>query len=152
MSGEESNRRRSRERSPFEERSRLDSGTAPVVSNSGDRRTTILGLKVNNLTMVDAISEIVSRLKTGPPCMVTFVNANCVNIAVDNPDYQRVLHRADFVFADGAGMKLASRCLGEPLCDNVNGTDLFPRLCEKSAGGRVLPRKSVCGSRKTILQ
>jgi len=138
MSGDDSRRKRSyRERTRFQEERRRE--TAPVVSASGDRRTIILGLTLNNLTMVNAIDEIVARLKTGPPCMVTFVNANCVNIAFENPDYQRVLNRADYVFADGAGMKLASRCLGEPLCDNVNGTDLFPRLCEKleSTGGRV---------------
>ena len=63
-----------------------------------------------------------------------FVNADCANIAYRNPDYRRYLDRAELVLADGIGMKLAGKLLGSEIRQNVNGTDLFPRLCESLSG------------------
>lgn len=81
--------------------------------------------------MGEAIDCIMSRLDIGSPTFVAFANANCVNIAYTDAEYRRNLHNADYVFADGIGMRLAGRWLGQPLRDNVNGTDLFPLLCER---------------------
>jgi N-acetylglucosaminyldiphosphoundecaprenol N-acetyl-beta-D-mannosaminyltransferase len=64
---------------------------------------------------------------------VFFVNAHCVNVAARDPGYARLLKSAPFLFADGAGMALAARLNGVPLANNVNGTDLFPRLCDAAA-------------------
>ncbi|MCX7635863.1 MAG: glycosyltransferase family 39 protein, partial [Syntrophales bacterium] len=39
------------------------------------------------------------------------------------------LQSCDWLLCDGFGMRLAGLALGQPLRDNVNGTDLFPALC-----------------------
>jgi N-acetylglucosaminyldiphosphoundecaprenol N-acetyl-beta-D-mannosaminyltransferase len=45
----------------------------------------------------------------------------------------------DWVFADGIGLKLAGIILNSKVSENVNGTDLFPKLCEDLAkNGRSL--------------
>jgi N-acetylglucosaminyldiphosphoundecaprenol N-acetyl-beta-D-mannosaminyltransferase len=69
----------------------------------------------------------------GAPTQVAFVNADCVNIAFRNAAYANTLRHCELVFADGVGMKIAGRVLGRSLCDNVNGTDMFPQLAAEMA-------------------
>lgn len=73
---------------------------------------------------------VISRLADTKPTFVAFVNAHCMNIVFEDPDYLDALRRADNVFPDGMGMSLAGRWLGQPFLANVNGTDMFPLLCE----------------------
>jgi exopolysaccharide biosynthesis WecB/TagA/CpsF family protein len=56
-----------------------------------------------------------------------------LNIASHDEDYSAVLQQADRILADGIGLKIGSRLLNQALKANVNGTDLFPRLCERAA-------------------
>jgi N-acetylglucosaminyldiphosphoundecaprenol N-acetyl-beta-D-mannosaminyltransferase len=64
---------------------------------------------------------------------------DCVNIAQRNAEYAACLRECDWVLADGIGLKLGCNLLGTPINQNVNGTDLLPRLCERMAvrGGGV---------------
>jgi N-acetylglucosaminyldiphosphoundecaprenol N-acetyl-beta-D-mannosaminyltransferase len=94
----------------------------------------ILGISIRNMTMSDALEWIVERAAGDAPGQVCFVNADCANIAYRNQEYASVLDRAALVLADGIGMKLAGKLLGREIRQNVNGTDLFPRLCESLSG------------------
>jgi N-acetylglucosaminyldiphosphoundecaprenol N-acetyl-beta-D-mannosaminyltransferase len=58
------------------------------------------------------------------------VNADCVNISCRNREYRRAVQQSDLVFADGIGVRVAGKVLGQPVRDNVNGTDLFPLLAK----------------------
>ena len=98
------------------------------------RFITLLGVPIHNLTMSEAVGAIVKRLEDADPFHVCFVNADCINIACRDPDYLRVLRRADLTLADGIGLKLAGKLLGRDIRQNVNGTDFFPRLCEALSG------------------
>jgi N-acetylglucosaminyldiphosphoundecaprenol N-acetyl-beta-D-mannosaminyltransferase len=96
---------------------------------------TLLGIPVNNVTMTEAIDWMVERMSGElPPAQVAFVNADCANIAYKNEEYRTVLESSDFVLADGIGMKLAGKLLRQEIKQNVNGTDLFPRLCAALEG------------------
>ncbi len=97
-------------------------------------RICILGIRFDNLTMSEAVQAIVDRLDHPLPSQACFVNADCVNIAHRNPQYLDVLHKASLTLADGIGLKLAGLVHGIPVRDNVNGTDLFPRLCAELPG------------------
>jgi exopolysaccharide biosynthesis WecB/TagA/CpsF family protein len=92
-------------------------------------RIELLGTPVDNATMPEAVGAIKDRLNGSEPTQVCFVNADCINVTYRNAEYRQVLADADFVFADGIGMKIAGKVLGKSVRDNVNGTDLFPRLC-----------------------
>lgn len=92
---------------------------------------------VDNLLLDQAVARIVSWCDEPGPRQVCFVNAHCVNEACRIPAYREVLRSADLVLADGSGLKLAGRLLDRPIRDNVNGTDLFPRLIDRLAGRRV---------------
>jgi len=90
----------------------------------------LLGISINNLTMDEAVEELMAKARGAAPSQVCFVNADCANLAWSNPGYRRVLSSASVVLADGIGMKLAGRLLNQNIRQNVNGTDLFPRLCK----------------------
>jgi N-acetylglucosaminyldiphosphoundecaprenol N-acetyl-beta-D-mannosaminyltransferase len=97
---------------------------------SAPDRVTLLGIPLTNLTMAEAVETIVARLDGKDPTQICFVNADCANIAYRDQPYRNVLQRADLCLADGIGIKLAGKILAEEIRQNVNGTDLFPRLCQ----------------------
>lgn len=96
-------------------------------------RFILLGVPIVNTTMKDAIDWIVGCCRSGIRCRAAFVNPDCLNIAYRHAEYRSVLNDASQVWPDGIGIKLGCRILGIALRENVNGTDLFPRLCERVA-------------------
>jgi N-acetylglucosaminyldiphosphoundecaprenol N-acetyl-beta-D-mannosaminyltransferase len=98
------------------------------------RRICLMGIPLDNLTLAEAVCEIVQAMESDRPRRVCFVNADCVNLALHDAQYRETLRTADLTFADGIGMRLAGILLGRQVRDNVNGTDLFPRLCEALDG------------------
>lgn len=100
---------------------------------SGVRRrmktTRLFDIPLRNITLDQAVRTIRECLRLQEPSAVYFVNAHCVNVAQDDREYFKILQSGAHVFADGVGMRIAARLAGRPLVDNVNGTDLFPRLC-----------------------
>jgi exopolysaccharide biosynthesis WecB/TagA/CpsF family protein len=93
----------------------------------------VLGLRLHNTSMAEAVAWLVRRARDRQPTLAAFANPDCINIAQVNFGYRRVLQRADRVFADGSGVRIAARILGQKMADNVNGTDLFPELCRSAA-------------------
>lgn len=93
----------------------------------------ILGVRFSNTTLDAALDHIMQRAQTHQKSLFSFVNADCLNIAYRHWKYRQALAQADQVFADGSGIRIACRLLKEKLLGNVNGTDLFPKLCERLA-------------------
>lgn len=93
----------------------------------------LFGVRIYNTGMEQAVAYATNRAKTGEPANLAFVNADCLNKAWSDGEYRQVLNRFDRVYADGSGIRLACRLKGWPVPDNVNGTDLFPRLCLAAA-------------------
>lgn len=90
----------------------------------------IFGIRIDNLTMKEAVEWTLKRSKETK--IAFFVNVNSVNIATNNADFKKALTKADHIFADGSGVRIAARHAGFNLKDNVNGTDLLPHLCRQS--------------------
>ncbi len=91
----------------------------------------ILGIRIDNYTMNEAIDTIINWLHEPSGRQICFVNADCANIAYKNSHYLKVLNYSNLCFADGVGLKLAGKLLGQDIAQNVNGTDMFPLLCKK---------------------
>jgi len=106
----------------------------PEEGQPGSARLSIMGHRVDNVTMADTVRRILSWLETDVPRQVAFLNADCVNQAAGRPSYRAVLGAADLVLADGIGMRVAGLLLGQRVQENVNGTDLFPQLCAALEG------------------
>ncbi|MDP6444979.1 MAG: WecB/TagA/CpsF family glycosyltransferase [Pirellulaceae bacterium] len=101
---------------------------------STEHRVRILGIPIDNVDMDGGLDWIDDQIRaTDSAKQVCFVNADCANVAAGDAAYREVLQNADAVFADGIGMKMAGRWLRTGIRQNVNGTDLFPRLCARMA-------------------
>lgn len=97
----------------------------------------ILDVRIVNTTMDEAVDWILEKARGTEAAPVAFVNPDCLNIAYRDRAYHEVLGKAARVLPDGIGIHLACRLLGTSLRANVNGTDLFPKLCEKAVAAGV---------------
>jgi N-acetylglucosaminyldiphosphoundecaprenol N-acetyl-beta-D-mannosaminyltransferase len=97
-------------------------------------RLSLLDVEIRNMSMTDTLAHL-ARAARGPGLtQVAFVNPDCLNISRNDAAYRSLLQRLPTVLADGIGIHLAVKWfLGSRLRDNVNGTDLFPRLCRVAA-------------------
>lgn len=111
----------------------------PASHEANATRICVGDVSFDNLTMTQAVARISHMLDGTTAQQVSFVNAACINIAAHDRGYRRLLARNALVLPDGIGLKIAADLLGAPLRQNVNGTDLFPRLCEmfEKRGARV---------------
>ena len=93
-------------------------------------RPYIFGVPCDNVTMTQALDRLdeLIRRRSG---FAAFINAHCLNIACKDPEYVDILNRADAVWPDGSGIRMAGRIRRFPVPENVNGTDMFPLICAK---------------------
>lgn len=89
----------------------------------------ILGLPLDNLSLGEAVEEILRPAEQTR--QVSFVNVDCVNLSHRDPEYRDILRTSDLRLADGIGLRIAGRLLNSEIRQNVNGTDLFPVLCDR---------------------
>lgn len=102
----------------------------PETREISEGRLRVGDVSFDNVSMAQALERIGAMLQASSAQQVSFVNPACVNIAARDRGYRRILARAALVLPDGIGIKIAADLLGVGLKQNVNGTDLFPRLCE----------------------
>ena len=96
----------------------------------------LFGVRITNSTMQTAINNIIKSLDSTnesdqKTSTFAFVNADCANHYYSNTKYKNILNSFDNVFPDGIGVKIAARYQGLLLKENVNGTDMFPLLCDQ---------------------
>jgi N-acetylglucosaminyldiphosphoundecaprenol N-acetyl-beta-D-mannosaminyltransferase len=95
------------------------------VRNEG--RADVLGVGVDEI-MVEELHEEVARLVRRRGGIVLNVNAHCLNILYRDERLRGFFARADVVFCDGAGVRLAARLLGGRLPERITYADWLPRL------------------------
>lgn len=66
-----------------------------------------------------------------------FLNAHGVNMAKDNADFRRAILASDFLLRDGIGLAMAFRYLGLSETENLNGTDLIPKVLERHKARKI---------------
>ena len=93
----------------------------------------LLGLTLRNTEMDEALDWVFQRARGDRPATMSFVNADCLNLAFIHADYREILQQSDRVLPDGIGIHVACRMKKLRLRANLNGTDMFPRLCQRAA-------------------
>jgi len=93
----------------------------------------LLGLKVNRLTMDEALAAIIGFVEERTPCHVVTADASMVVLAGEDADLKRIVRNADLVTPDGAGILWASKLLGVRISNKVSGVDLVEKLCMESS-------------------
>jgi len=93
----------------------------------------VLGIPVDAVTMKEAV-EIVGRfIEEGGTHAIYTPNAEIIMQAQRDPELKEILKQADMLTADGAGVVLASRMLGNELPEKVSGIDLVQEVFRKYA-------------------
>lgn len=107
------------------------------MANLADfQRIDLLGVPLLRITTAEFIDSVVgeaSGTSTAPPLLLTYINAWCAVLAQRNPEYMRLLHKADGVYADGQAIVSASGWLGNPVPERVNAADFIVDFCRRAA-------------------
>ena len=97
------------------------------------RTIDLFGLSLSSASPEAAASHIVRKTAHGAKTTVSFINAHCINVARKSKAYREALSHSDLLLPDGIGLEVAARMSGCDKPDNLNGTDLFPLICERAA-------------------
>lgn len=95
--------------------------------------TRLFGLNLVRSTRPEMAELLTDTALMGRRLQVNFLNAHCVNLAATDEAYRTILKDCDMLLPDGSGISLAAKIARQPMGDNLNGTDLFPELCERAA-------------------
>ena len=107
--------------------------TLPALTVPARDEIDLLGITIDDRTLSDAVDEIARAARGTRRRHFCFVNAHCLNLACTDDSYYETLRSADRVYGDGTGVRWAGKRVGQPVRDNVNGTDLFPELWRRAA-------------------
>ncbi|WP_110686010.1 WecB/TagA/CpsF family glycosyltransferase [Salinicola aestuarinus] len=107
-----------------------DSRSAPTTPSAA---TPLFGLSLLNASRDAAVSLIIDHATHTQSTTINFINAHCINVARHDATYREHLAESDLLLPDGSGMRIAAKLAGKTMGDNLNGTDLFPPLCERAA-------------------
>lgn len=93
-----------------------------------DMKVDVLGLKIDNITMTEAVEKVLSFFGLGKSFSVYTPNAEMAMAAVKDSEYLEILNSADLVIPDGAGVVLGAKLIGTPLKEKVAGIELVLNL------------------------
>lgn len=93
-----------------------------------DRRSEILDVSFNDVSVQEAVSRSLAMLQTDVYHYCVGTNANQFRIAQKDTGYLEAIDQADLSLADGCGVLAAARILGRDLCERVACIDLLNAL------------------------
>ena len=93
-------------------------------------KTEILGVKVDNLTMAEALQKVESFLKDGQQHYLVTPNPEFLVKAQKDEEFKEILNQADLAVPDGIGLIFAAWFLGQPLKQRITGVDLVKCILE----------------------
>lgn len=106
---------------------------SPVHELQSSRNFYVFGVDITNSTLVEVLDDLERALDSGWQTSIGFVNADCLNKCFTHKPYHETLGSMERVYPDGIGARLAAQMFGKGVDENINGTDLFPLLCERMA-------------------
>ena len=93
----------------------------------------ILGIRVDVVTMTEALDRVEAFIRERQPRLVATANAEMVMLAQEDQLLSDILNSADLVLADGAGVVWAAKRLGAGVPERVAGFDLTQELLARAA-------------------
>ena len=110
---------------------KIDESLISVAVNKEEKQL-IRNVYCHNLNTEDMkklFCDIMSDREVSNACKaVMFLNINAFYIAQKSNPYCRALNKADFMLNDGVGIDKLARSYGVEFKENMNGTDLIPKM------------------------
>jgi len=94
-------------------------------------RVSLCGVAIDNITPQEAVERALA--KEGEPCFTVTPNAVILEKCRRDPALAALCNRANLSLADGAGVLLAAKRQGTPLCARVAGIDFGEALLARAA-------------------
>jgi N-acetylglucosaminyldiphosphoundecaprenol N-acetyl-beta-D-mannosaminyltransferase len=91
-------------------------------------RADVLGVGIDRLTMDETVALLEQAIDERRLVQHVCVNAAKLVALRGDPKLRAIVEECEVVSADGQPIVWASRLLGDPLPERVNGTDLMHRL------------------------
>ena len=107
-------------------------GGAPVAT--AHRSSELFDIPIALAQPQDLLRTITDWAQERSARRVMYVNAHVVNQSRSTPGLAEALRRADLVYCDGYGVRLAARALGRPVPHRMTGADwiwILAGLCER---------------------
>ena len=86
-------------------------------------RVNVLGVEVDPINVAELHAKILGSIREGTHALVLHVNVHGLNLCYRDPALRSFFNAAPVVFADGAGVVLAARILGEHLPQRITYAD-----------------------------
>ena len=96
-------------------------------------RISFAGIRIDRLTMQEAINEIEELIRKERSSYVVTPNTAHVVLLQKDKDFRRVYQGATLVVPDGISLLWGAKILGRPLKEKVSGSDLLPSFCKVAA-------------------
>ena len=97
-----------------------------------NERVEILGVKVDAVTMAQAVERVENLIAEKNSSIVATANAEMLLNATHDAELKKILNAANLVVPDGAGTVWAARHLGKHMPERVAGFDLVQELMKIS--------------------
>jgi N-acetylglucosaminyldiphosphoundecaprenol N-acetyl-beta-D-mannosaminyltransferase len=97
------------------------------------RAIDILGVRVDDVTETEVVERVRELIASRDCHQIVTPNAEIVTRAASDHAFREVLNAASLAIPDGVGLVLASRILGTPIREAVQGTDLALWIAELCA-------------------
>ncbi|MDP3245104.1 MAG: WecB/TagA/CpsF family glycosyltransferase [bacterium] len=85
----------------------------------------ILDVKIDNLSRLEAVVAVEKFLTDGQQHLITTPNPEIILAARADKEFKNILNQADLNLPDGFGLILASYLLGQPLKQQICGSDFI---------------------------
>ena len=82
--------------------------------------------------MTETLSLIETSIETHKKIVREDINAAKIVWMHNDPQFQKMIHQADIINADGQSVIFASKLLGNPIKERVSGIDLMEKLIARS--------------------
>jgi len=91
----------------------------------------ILGVRVHAIDQKGLIDQVLTWVRHSEQRTLTYANAHCLNLAVEDASYRELLNQTDLVYVDGIGAVWAGRLLGCQGLHKVTGRKWIDALCRR---------------------
>lgn len=103
------------------------------MSDQKINKVNIIGTNIDNVNMYETLRYIHELLRSDTFSYVVTANVDHLMKLRKDKVFRTIYQEANLVVADGVPLVWASKIIGTPLKERVNGTDLFLCVCEESS-------------------
>lgn len=93
----------------------------------------ILGIKIDNYTLSEALNRVEEIIKNGKPEYYCGINLNQIVLYHENEQYKKITDQAGLITVDGQPVMWLAKLLRTPFKQKLPGADFMQEVCKMAA-------------------